>query len=129
FIGPHLEHLDMFGAKVKARTTEIKANLPVIPGTDGPIKSYELEKEFAEEAGFPLMIKATSGGGGQGMRIVREESELEDAFHRAKSEAEKSFGNSDVYIESYIDNPKHIAVQVIGDEHGNFVHLFERDCS
>ncbi|MDF4072381.1 ATP-grasp domain-containing protein, partial [Staphylococcus aureus] len=77
-----------------------------------PIKSYELAKEFAEEAGFPLMIKATSGGGGKGMRIVREESELEDAFHRAKSEAEKSFGNSEVYIERYIDNPKHIEVQV-----------------
>ncbi|HHQ7200529.1 TPA: pyruvate carboxylase [Staphylococcus aureus] len=129
FIGPHLEHLDMFGDKVKARTTAIKADLPVIPGTDGPIKSYELAKEFAEEAGFPLMIKATSGGGGKGMRIVREESELEDAFHRAKSEAEKSFGNSEVYIERYIDNPKHIEVQVIGDEHGNIVHLFERDCS
>ena len=128
-IGPHLEHLDMFGDKVKARTTAIKADLPVIPGTDGPIKSYELAKEFAEEAGFPLMIKATSGGGGKGMRIVREESELEDAFHRAKSEAEKSFGNSEVYIERYIDNPKHIEVQVIGDEHGNIVHLFERDCS
>ena len=117
----------MFGDKVKARTTAIKADLPVIPGTDGPIKSYELAKEFAEEVSST--IKATSGGGGKGMRIVREESELEDAFHRAKSEAEKSFGNSEVYIERYIDNPKHIEVQVIGDEHGNIVHLFERDCS
>ena len=81
FIGPHLEHLDMFGDKVKARTTAIKADLPVIPGTDGPIESFEAAKQFAEEAGFPLMIKATSGGGGKGMRIVREESELEDAFH------------------------------------------------
>ncbi|PTH00923.1 pyruvate carboxylase [Staphylococcus capitis] len=129
FIGPHLEHLDMFGDKVKARTTAIKANLPVIPGTDGPIESFEAAKQFAEEAGFPLMIKATSGGGGKGMRIVREESELEDAFHRAKSEAEKSFGNSEVYIERYIDNPKHIEVQVIGDELGNIIHLYERDCS
>ena len=75
------------------------------------------------------MIKATSGGGGKGMRIVREEGELEDAFHRAKSEAEKSFGNSEVYIERYIDNPKHIEVQIIGDEYGNIVHLYERDCS
>lgn len=129
FIGPHLEHLDMFGDKVKARTTAIKADLPVIPGTDGPIESFEAAKQFAEEAGFPLMIKATSGGGGKGMRIVREESELEDAFHRAKSEAEKSFGNSEVYIERYIDNPKHIEVQVIGDELGNIIHLYERDCS
>ncbi|MCI2947336.1 pyruvate carboxylase [Staphylococcus caledonicus] len=129
FIGPHLEHLDMFGDKVKARTTAIKANLPVIPGTDGPIESYEAAKTFAHEAGFPLMIKATSGGGGKGMRIVRRESELEDAFYRAKSEAEKSFGNSEVYIERYIDNPKHIEVQIIGDEYGNIVHLYERDCS
>lgn len=129
FIGPHLEHLDMFGDKVKARTTAIKADLPVIPGTDGPIESFEAAKQFAEEAGFPLMIKATSGGGGKGMRIVREESELEDAFHRAKSEAEKSFGNSEVYIERYIDNPKHIEVQVIGDELGNIIHFYERDCS
>ena len=129
FIGPHLDHLDMFGDKVKARTTAIKANLPVIPGTDGPIENFDAAKEFAKEAGFPLMIKATSGGGGKGMRIVHEESELEDAFHRAKSEAQKSFGNSEVYIERYIDNPKHIEVQVIGDEYGNIVHLYERDCS
>ncbi|OFM79373.1 pyruvate carboxylase [Staphylococcus sp. HMSC074B09] len=129
FIGPHLDHLDMFGDKVKARTTAIKANSPVIPGTDGPIENFDAAKAFAKEAGFPLMIKATSGGGGKGMRIVREESELEDAFHRAKSEAQKSFGNSEVYIERYIDNPKHIEVQVIGDEYGNIVHLYERDCS
>ena len=129
FIGPHLDHLDMFGDKVKARTTAIKANLPVIPGTDGPIENFDAAKAFAKEAGFPLMIKATSGGGGKGMRIVREESELENAFHRAKSEAQKSFGNSEVYIERYIDNPKHIEVQVIGDEYGNIVHLYERDCS
>ncbi|WP_277960319.1 pyruvate carboxylase [Staphylococcus warneri] len=129
FIGPHLEHLDMFGDKVKARATALKANLPVIPGTDGPIESYEAALSFANEAGYPLMIKATSGGGGKGMRIVHEESELEDAFHRAKSEAEKSFGNSEIYIERYIDNPKHIEVQVIGDEYGNLIHLYERDCS
>ncbi|WP_053033684.1 pyruvate carboxylase [Staphylococcus haemolyticus] len=128
FIGPHIEHLDMFGDKVKARTTAINAKLPVIPGTDGPIENFEAAKAFAQEAGFPLMIKATSGGG-KGMRIVREEGELEDAFHRAKSEAEKSFGNSEVYIERYIDNPKHIEVQIIGDEYGNIVHLYERDCS
>lgn len=129
FIGPHLEHLDMFGDKVKARETAIKADLPVIPGTDGPIESYEAAQDFANEAGYPLMIKATSGGGGKGMRIVRSNDELEDAFYRAKSEAEKSFGNSEVYIEKYIDNPKHIEVQIMGDEHGNIVHLYERDCS
>lgn len=129
FIGPRLEHLDMFGDKVKARETAIKADLPVIPGTDGPVETLDAAKSFAEEAGYPLMIKATSGGGGKGMRIVRNSDELEDAFYRAKSEAEKSFGNSEVYIERYIDNPKHIEVQIIGDEHGNIVHLYERDCS
>ncbi len=129
FIGPHLEHLDMFGDKVKARETAIKAELPVIPGTDGPVDNFERAKAFAEEAGFPLMIKATSGGGGKGMRIVKEASELQEAFTRAKSEAEKSFGNSEVYIEKFIDNPKHIEVQIIGDEAGNIIHLYERDCS
>ncbi|MBF7018984.1 pyruvate carboxylase [Staphylococcus sp. 18_1_E_LY] len=129
FIGPRLEHLDMFGDKVKARETAINADLPVIPGTDGPVETLDAAKSFAEEAGYPLMIKATSGGGGKGMRIVRNSDELEDAFYRAKSEAEKSFGNSEVYIERYIDNPKHIEVQIIGDEHGNIVHLYERDCS
>ncbi len=129
FIGPHLEHLDMFGDKVKARETAIKAELPVIPGTDGPVDNFERAKAFAEEAGFPLMIKATSGGGGKGMRIVKEASELEEAYTRAKSEAEKSFGNSEVYIEKFIDNPKHIEVQIIGDEAGNIIHLYERDCS
>ncbi|UNB47924.1 pyruvate carboxylase [Staphylococcus coagulans] len=129
FIGPHLEHLDMFGDKVKARETAIKAELPVIPGTDGPVDNFERAKAFAEEAGFPLMIKATSGGGGKGMRIVKEASELEESFTRAKSEAEKSFGNSEVYIEKFIDNPKHIEVQIIGDEAGNIIHLYERDCS
>ena len=128
FIGPHIEHLDMFGDKVKARTTAINAKLPVIPVQMDRLKTLK-RKAFAQEVGFPLMIKATSGGGGKGMRIVREEGELEDAFHRAKSEAEKSFGNSEVYIERYIDNPKHIEVQIIGDEYGNIVHLYERDCS
>ncbi|MCG3411748.1 pyruvate carboxylase [Staphylococcus massiliensis] len=129
FIGPELKHLDMFGDKVKARATAIQANLPVIPGTDGPIESYEAALAFSKEAGYPLMIKAISGGGGKGMRIVRSENELEEAYTRAKSEALKSFGDSDVYIERYIDNPKHIEVQVLGDYDGNIVHLYERDCS
>lgn len=129
FVGPRIEHLEMFGDKLKARTTAIEADLPVIPGTDRPIADYQAAKAFADEAGYPLMIKATSGGGGKGMRIVRSEDELEEAFNRAKSEAEKSFGDSEVYIERYIDNPKHIEVQVMGDEKGNLVHLYERDCS
>lgn len=129
FIGPETRHLDMFGDKVKARTTAINAGLPVIPGTDGPVERYQDVKAFADEVGYPLMVKATSGGGGKGMRIVRQESELEEAFERAKSEAQKSFGNSEVYVEKYIDQPKHIEVQIIGDTHGNVIHLYERDCS
>ena len=129
FVGPELKHLDMFGDKVKARATAIEAGLPVIPGTDGPIEDYHKAADFANEAGYPLMIKATSGGGGKGMRIVNSEDELEEAFSRAKSEAEKSFGNSEVYIEKYINEPKHIEVQIMGDSEGHIVHLYERDCS
>jgi len=119
----------MFGDKVKARATAIAADVPVIPGTDGAVESFEEVEAFTKEHGFPVIIKAISGGGGKGMRIVNNASELEDAYQRAKSEAGKSFGNSEVYVEKYIDQPKHIEVQIIGDEHGNLVHLFERDCS
>ncbi|MGV3243688.1 pyruvate carboxylase [Staphylococcus sp. 11262D007BW] len=129
FIGPSTKHLNMFGDKVKARETAIDAGLSVIPGTDGPVDNFKDAQAFAESAGYPLMVKATSGGGGKGMRIVREAKELEDAFERAKSEAKKSFGSSEVYIEKYIENPKHIEVQIMGDHHGNVVHLYERDCS
>ncbi|MDT3994722.1 pyruvate carboxylase, partial [Mammaliicoccus fleurettii] len=129
FIGPELRHLDMFGDKVKARATAIEAGVPVIPGTEGSVQSFEEVEEFTKQSGFPVIIKAISGGGGKGMRIVNDASELEDAYQRAKSEAGKSFGNSEVYVEKYIDQPKHIEVQVIGDEHGNLVHLYERDCS
>ena len=129
FIGPELKHLDMFGDKVKARATAIAADVPVIPGTDGAVESFEEVEAFTKEHGFPVIIKAISGGGGKGMRIVNNASELEDAYQRAKSEAGKSFGNSEVYVEKYIDQPKHIEVQIIGDEHGNLVHLYERDCS
>ena len=123
FIGPHLDHLDMFGDKVKARTTAIKANLPVIPGTDGPIENFDAAKAFAKEAGFPLMIKIQVVVVEKVCVLFAKESELEDAFHRAKSEAQKSFGNSEVYIERYIDNPKHIEVQVIGDEYVLFIYM------
>src|SRR5699024_8982362 len=99
FIGPELKHLDMFGDKVKARATALDADLPVIPGTDGSVESFEEVEAFAKESGFPIIIKAISGGGGKGMRIVNSESELEDAYQRAKSEAGKSFGNSEVYVE------------------------------
>lgn len=110
FIGFYLEYLDMFGDKVKVCVMVIKVDLLVIFGIDGLIKLYELVKEFVEKVGFLLMIKVISGGGGKGMRIVCEESELEDVFYRVKLEVEKLFGNSEVYIERYIDNLKYIEV-------------------
>lgn len=129
FIGPKVEHLVMFGDKVNARIQAEKAGIPMIPGTKGAVKSYEEVKEFAEKYGFPVMIKAVNGGGGRGMRNVDRMEDLEDAYHRAKSEAKMAFGDDDVYVEWCIMNPKHIEVQIMGDEHGHIVHLFERDCS
>lgn len=129
FIGPKSEHLDMFGDKVKAREQAIKANIPVIPGSDGPVSSLEEIKSFGEQYGYPIIIKASLGGGGRGMRIVHNADEVEESFNRAKSEAKAAFGNDEVYVEKYINKPKHIEVQIIGDSIGNIVHLFERDCS
>ncbi|MDR7002113.1 pyruvate carboxylase [Neobacillus niacini] len=129
FIGPKSRHLEMFGDKVKARHQAIQANIPVIPGTDGPIESLEEAKTFGQKHGYPLMIKAALGGGGRGMRIVRGEDSLEESYDRAKSEAKAAFGNDEVYIEKFVENPKHIEVQILGDHDGNIVHLYERDCS
>ncbi|KNH19890.1 pyruvate carboxylase [Priestia megaterium] len=129
FIGPKSKHLDMFGDKVKARHQAIQADIPVIPGTDGPIDSIDEAKEFANQHGYPLMIKAALGGGGRGMRIVRDADSLNEAYDRAKSEAKAAFGNDEVYVEKLVENPKHIEVQILGDEQGNVVHLYERDCS
>ncbi|MFB3225597.1 pyruvate carboxylase [Exiguobacterium sp. PHA03] len=129
FIGPQEDHLYKFGDKVRARTTAIEAGLPVIPGTDGPISSIDEAYAFSKEAGYPLMVKASLGGGGRGMRVVRTEEELPDMIERAKSEALKAFGSDEIYVEKLIERPKHIEVQIIGDAHGNIIHLFERDCS
>lgn len=129
FIGPELKHLDMFGNKTRARETAISAGLDVIPGTEGKISSVDEVYDFGEEHGYPIIVKAVSGGGGKGMRIVHAKEEVEDAYNRTKSEAKNSFGNESLYIEKYIDHPKHIEVQILGDTHGNIVHLFERDCS
>ncbi|WP_042223905.1 pyruvate carboxylase [Oceanobacillus manasiensis] len=129
FIGPTSKHLEMFGDKVKARTQAIEAGLPVIPGSDGPVSSLEEVENFVSEHDYPIIIKASLGGGGRGMRIVRNEKELHEAYDRAKSEAKAAFGNDEIYVEKLIENPKHIEVQIIGDQHGNIVHLFERDCS
>ncbi|WP_431307243.1 pyruvate carboxylase [Ferdinandcohnia quinoae] len=129
FIGPNTEHLNMFGDKVKARKQAELANIPVIPGSDGPLKNLEEVVRFGEVHGYPLIIKASLGGGGRGMRIVRSQAGLKEAYERAKSEAKAAFGNDEVYVEKLIENPKHIEVQIIGDDDGNIIHLFERDCS
>lgn len=129
FIGPTSAHLDMFGDKVKARSQAIAAGIPVIPGTDGPVANLEEVEEFSKTAGFPLMIKASLGGGGRGMRIVRNQEDLASAYERAKSEAKAAFGSDEMYVEKFVEKPKHIEVQILGDTAGNIVHLYERDCS
>ncbi|MEK4384989.1 pyruvate carboxylase [Solibacillus sp. FSL W7-1464] len=129
FIGPTSKHLDMFGDKVKAREQAVAAEIPVIPGTDGPVANLQEVEQFSEAYGFPIMIKAALGGGGRGMRLVNSKEELQSAYDRAKSEAKAAFGSDEVYVEKAIIKPKHIEVQIIGDTHGNIVHLYERDCS
>ncbi|WP_425057748.1 Pyruvate carboxylase [Sporomusa carbonis] len=129
FIGPSLAHLDMFGDKINARFQAEQAGLPVIPGSNGPVGSLEEVKAFAARYGYPFIIKAIMGGGGRGMRIVRNQATLADGYHRAKSEAKASFGNDEVYVEKLLERPKHIEVQILGDQYGNIVHLYERDCS
>ena len=119
FIGPRVEHLMMFGDKVNSRIQAEKADIPMIPGSKGAVKSFEEVKEFAEKNGFPIMIKAVNGGGGRGIRNVDRMEDLEEAYNRAKSEAKMAFGDEDVYVEKCIMNPKHIEVQIIGDEQGN----------
>ena len=129
FIGPTPDVIDGLGDKVSARTAAIKCNVPVVPGTDGPVGKYEDAKKFTDEYGFPVIIKAAFGGGGRGMRVVRKQEDLKDSFERATSEAKSAFGNGTVFLERFLDKPKHIEVQLLGDNHGNVVHLFERDCS
>ncbi|MBD1380947.1 pyruvate carboxylase [Metabacillus arenae] len=129
FIGPTSTHLDMFGDKVKARHQAELAGIPVIPGSPGPVDSLEEVVQFGKDHGYPFIIKASLGGGGRGMRIVRSEAGVKESYERAKSEAKAAFGNDEVYVEKLIENPKHIEVQIIGDNQGNIIHLYERDCS
>lgn len=129
FVGPTPETIDALGDKVSARRAAIKSQVPVVPGTEGPVERFEDVKSFTDEYGFPIIIKAAFGGGGRGMRVVRDQSELRDSFERATSEAKTAFGNGTVFVERFLDKPKHIEVQLLGDNQGNVVHLFERDCS
>ncbi|OAV97047.1 pyruvate carboxylase [Puccinia triticina 1-1 BBBD Race 1] len=129
FVGPQPEVIDGLGDKVKARTLAIKCGVPVVPGTEGAIASYDLADAFIKEHGFPVIIKAAMGGGGRGMRVVRAAEDFKESFERAVSEAKSAFGDGTVFIERFLDKPRHIEVQLLGDNLGNVIHLFERDCS
>ncbi|NLM04515.1 MAG: pyruvate carboxylase [Clostridiales bacterium] len=129
FIGPSYKMIEKLGDKIQSKLVAQKANVPTIPGVERPINSEEEAIEFAKHCGYPVMIKAAAGGGGRGMRIVYCEEDLLESFHSAKSEAQKAFGNDAVFIEKYLEKPKHIEVQILGDKYGNIVHLYERDCS
>lgn len=129
FIGPHPDAISAMGDKALAKETMRKAGVPVVPGSDGVIGELSEATRIAKEIGFPVIIKATAGGGGRGMRIVRSVDELENAFLTASHEAETAFGNPSVYIEKYIEEPRHVEIQIMGDRYGTVVHFGERDCS
>ena len=129
FIGPSPDAITAMGDKALAKDTMKKAGVPVVPGSDGVIKDPKEGLEIANVIGFPVMIKASAGGGGKGMRIVRDASEFDKMFQMASNEAGSAFNNSDVYVEKFVDEPRHIEIQVFGDQHGNVVHLNERDCT
>lgn len=129
FIGPSPDMINAMGDKNNAKETAKKAGAPVIPGSDGLLENVEHAKSVAKEIGYPVILKATAGGGGKGMRVVWEESQLEHAFNNATTEAQAAFGNGAVYMEKFIEEPRHIEIQIIGDQYGKVCHLSERDCS
>ncbi|KAM6496884.1 pyruvate carboxylase [Amanita muscaria] len=129
FVGPSPEVIDELGDKTKARQLAMKIGVPVVPGTPGPVATYEEGLYFVREYGFPVIVKAAMGGGGRGMRVVREQSDFQSAFARAVSEAKSAFGDGTVFIERFLERPRHIEVQLLADAEGNVIHLFERDCS
>ena len=129
FIGPDPSVIKLLGDKARARKAMKKAGVPMLPGSDGPVENEERALKVARDIGYPVIIKAVAGGGGRGMRVVRAPDELPQLLRMATREAEAAFGNGDVYIEKYLDNPRHIEFQIIGDHHGNLVHLGERECS
>ncbi|TXT33281.1 MAG: acetyl-CoA carboxylase biotin carboxylase subunit [Chitinophagaceae bacterium] len=129
FIGPTPEMINKMGDKITAKETMIKAGVPVVPGGEGLLESVEQTKTLAREVGYPVILKATAGGGGKGMRVVWEESEIEKAYTTAKMEAAASFKNDGIYMEKFVEEPRHIEIQIAGDQYGNVCHLSERDCS
>jgi len=129
FIGPSAESMEIMGSKLGAKAAVSKFNVPLVPGTAEPISDVNAAKKVAKEIGYPILIKASAGGGGKGMRIVEKESEFQEQMERAVSEAISAFGDGAVFIEKYVSQPRHIEFQIFGDQHGNVVHLFERECS
>ena len=129
FIGPTPEMINKMGDKITAKETMIRAGVPVVPGGEGLLESVEQTKQLAKEVGYPVILKATAGGGGKGMRVVWEESEIEKAYTTAKMEAAASFKNDGIYMEKFVEEPRHIEIQIAGDQYGNVCHLSERDCS
>ena len=129
FVGPEPEAMDRLGDKVAAKNLAVAANVPLIPDFRGELKSVDEALKKATEIGFPIMIKAVAGGGGRGMRVVRDEEEFTKAYSEAKNEAKTAFGNDTIFLEKFVVDPKHIEVQLLGDKHGNLIHLYERDCS
>ncbi|MFW5889050.1 MAG: acetyl-CoA carboxylase biotin carboxylase subunit [Bacillota bacterium] len=129
FIGPKSKTIRQMGDKSKAREIMIKANVPVVPGSEGCVKDLSVAKKIADEIGFPILIKASAGGGGKGMRIAYNQNEFSHSFNTAKSEAKNAFGDDSMYLEKYLESPKHIEFQMLSDKYGNTLHLGERDCS
>jgi acetyl-CoA carboxylase biotin carboxylase subunit len=129
YIGPPVKAIEMMGDKIQARATMEKAGVPIVPGTNIAMRDFDEAAKVAEKIGYPVMIKASGGGGGRGIRVVQNEQDFPKALKAAQVEAESSFGNADVYIEKFIDTFRHVEVQVLADEHGNVIHLGERDCS
>lgn len=129
FIGPTADMIRAMGDKITAKETMIKAGVPVVPGSDGLLESAEHAKKLAKDIGYPVMLKATAGGGGKGMRVVWKEEEIEKAYNNARTEAAASFSNDGVYMEKFVEEPRHIEIQIAGDQFGNACHLSERDCS
>ncbi|MCG6883254.1 MAG: acetyl-CoA carboxylase biotin carboxylase subunit [Silicimonas sp.] len=129
FIGPSAEHIRIMGDKITAKETAKRLGIPVVPGSDGGVPDLASARAIGEEFGYPVIVKATAGGGGRGMKLAKSAAEMESAFSTARSEAKAAFGNDEVYIEKYLGRPRHIEIQVFGDGKGNAVHLGERDCS
>src|ERR1700759_3189206 len=129
FIGPSTHSIEIMGSRIGAKQAAKKFGVPMVPGTEEPISDVNEARKIANGIGYPILVKASAGGGGKGMRVVNNEAEFEEQIQTAKSEALSAFGNDDVFIEKYVGAPKHIEIQLMGDQHGNYVYLFERECS